>query len=52
MIYYGGMRRKLNKKNPYVAKRIKENPVIKKKDFEELLRRAVRVSTPSPRKSG
>lgn len=37
---------KLNVKNKHVQKRIAENPEIQKKDFEELLKRAVQSSKP------
>ena len=42
-------KRKLNPKNEHLKKRISENPEIEKKDFDELLRRAVQPSKLSPK---
>lgn len=42
---------KLNNKNNYIQHKIKENPTIEKKDFMELLKRAVQPSQPSPKQS-
>lgn len=45
------MKSKKLENNPFVKKRLKENQVIEKKDFVKLLKKAVRPSKPSSKRS-
>lgn len=45
-------KKKINKKNPHVQKRIEENPVIDQETFDTLLIRAVRPSKRVPVQRG